>query len=450
MADKTDRDKVPCDCYRCNGALVHWQTQHQHSKETARDVPSFSSWQGQSAAKPPPRKRARITGQDGDDMESMAPMDISDHDDTSHSRSVPRMRTPTPPHSPDIIPMQNNQDNFFHNENRDDPESEDDETEAMLAREAAEAEAVLARQMADNVRAAQEAHAALEAERRLEAEHARAAAERAGDDEQEEHANETLSNIETVQFTQHLTIDPLRNPPQTLPDLSNEDVRYSIDLFLAMTHASDDTFTKVRDAALRRHPDDAIMSHYEIKKLVEGLTGVVSVDDDMCINSCLSYVGPFEKDEKCRKCGEDRYDQGFLTTQGKKVAREKHSTILLGPILQAIRRSNTGADALRYLERKMKSVSDLMASLAPELNGADMVYDDVLAGSEFWDLVEKCDLRAAPITGDDTLVGMSIDGLQLYQNKKSDMWLGIWVVYSFDPIIRYKQIEHATSFGQRR
>ena len=172
------------------------------------------------------------------------------------------------------------------------------------------------------------------------------------------------------------------------------------------------------------------MSYYEVKKLVEEMTGVVGVSDDMCINSCLAFVGPYQNDETCRECGEQCYDQGAK----KRVPRQQFGSTLLGFIIQAIRRTPIGSLAMHYLKRKMEDIKELVQSLDPQLGGKDMVYDDLLSGSQFWDLVDQYS-----ITGDDSVIGLSIDGLQLYQNKKSDTWLFIWVIYSIHPETRYKQ-----------
>ncbi|KAG6905556.1 hypothetical protein DXG01_002009 [Tephrocybe rancida] len=37
------------------------------------------------------------------------------------------------------------------------------------------------------------------------------------------------------------------------------------------------------------------------------------------------------------------------------------------------------------------------------------------------------------------MVSFSVDGVQLYQNKKSDTWIGIWQINNFSPELRFKQ-----------
>ena len=154
------------------------------------------------------------------------------------------------------------------------------------------------------------------------------------------------------------TIYRLRNPSENPVDISDPDIRLSIDLFLAVTNASEGTYNTCRDAILRRLPESGILTYYSVKKLVAEISGVVAVYDDMCINSCHAFTGPFAHLETCTICGEARYDGGQLALTGKRVARQHFCTILLGPQLQALRRSHIGALNMRYLDRKMDEVAD--------------------------------------------------------------------------------------------
>lgn len=40
---------------------------------------------------------------------------------------------------------------------------------------------------------------------------------------------------------------------------------------------------------------------------LDRLTGILEVQDDMCVNSCIAYTGPFEDLRECPHCGESRY-----------------------------------------------------------------------------------------------------------------------------------------------
>ncbi|KAJ7939998.1 hypothetical protein B0H13DRAFT_2300055 [Mycena leptocephala] len=45
------------------------------------------------------------------------------------------------------------------------------------------------------------------------------------------------------------------------------------------------------------------------------------------------------------------------------------------------------------------------------------------------------------ITDDDVVVTGSTDGAQLYRNKASDCWIGIWIIGDFDPVKRYRKVK---------
>lgn len=50
-------------------------------------------------------------------------------------------------------------------------------------------------------------------------------------------------------------VDRLRNPPEQPADISDPDLRLSLDLFLAVTNASEETYKLCREAILRRYPE---------------------------------------------------------------------------------------------------------------------------------------------------------------------------------------------------
>jgi hypothetical protein len=228
-------------------------------------------------------------------------------------------------------------------------------------------------------------------------------------------------------------IHTLRNPCNEATSISDPDVCLSLDLFLSITNASKQTYHACRDAILHCYPDSGILSYYSVKKLVAEITGVVAVYDDICINSCHAFTGPLSELQSCRICGEARYDvmQSMLT--GKEVPQQQFCTILLGPQLQALRQSYLGAADMRYLNQKLTQVAEMLHNLEAE-GGADVIYDDILSGSKLQDLVERLE-----ITGNDTIISLSLDGAQLYQNKKSDTWISIWVLGNFSPNQHYQK-----------
>lgn len=228
----------------------------------------------------------------------------------------------------------------------------------------------------------------------------------------------------------------LRNPDQGPVDISDPDTRLSLDLFMACDNASRKTFTDVRESVLRRFPDlaDNLLTYDRVKRLVAKISGVVSVPDDMCINSCHAFTGPFAKRDTCYYCSEPRYNPIVFEKTGKQVPRKEACTIPLGLQVQALRRSEKGSLASLYREVKMREVLEIRKAIE-DGEDIEIIYDDIFCGEDILDLAE-----ALQLTGDDTTVIFSFDGAQLYQNKKSDTWIGVWIVAEYDPTTRYKKI----------
>ncbi|KAF9495139.1 hypothetical protein BDN71DRAFT_1448025 [Pleurotus eryngii] len=174
------------------------------------------------------------------------------------------------------------------------------------------------------------------------------------DEPEDEHKEEPEAMIEHLCLTQQYislikattlenggldpsTIEQLRNTPEGPVDISEPDTWLSIDLFLATTNASEATYNAVRTAISACFPDTNVLSHHLVKKLVSQLSGVVSIVDDMCVNSCHAFTGPFADLDHCSVCGEARYKPIELEMHNKKIPRQQFHTIPLGPQLQALR-----------------------------------------------------------------------------------------------------------------
>lgn len=195
-------------------------------------------------------------------------------------------------------------------------------------------------------------------------------------------------------------IHRLRNPIEHEVDISNPDLCLSLNLFLACSHASEATYNSACTAIRRQFPDTDMLSHYLAKKAVETISSVVSVVDDMCINSCQAFTGPLAKNTTCLICGETHYQD----TPGKQPkAHQQVCTIPLGPQIQALRRSKTGALSILSRDRKIHEILE-------HLNASqDPLYNDIFSGSDFLNFAECVQFRP-----NDTTITISLDGAQLY------------------------------------
>ncbi len=65
----------------------------------------------------------------------------------------------------------------------------------------------------------------------------------------------------------------IHNPATEVPDLTPVE-HLSIDTFLTITNASQWTYDDMCKAYLRHHPQDDMLSYYQVKKLIEDLSGI--------------------------------------------------------------------------------------------------------------------------------------------------------------------------------
>jgi hypothetical protein len=217
------------------------------------------------------------------------------------------------------------------------------------------------------------------------------------------------------------TLERLQNPPTTVPDIDAiPGLHLGIDIFLALTNAAQETYTSIRKAILKSHPNDDIPTYDQIKQHIAEITGVFAIVNDMCINSCLAFTCSYQGMDTCPECGEGRYDP--VT----KKARQIFQTIPLGPLLQVLKLTEQSATNLNYRHI-------LQIEINRHLNeGGLPFYEDFMHGE-----ASNNAINAGHIMEDDFMLMMSFDGAQLYASKASDCWIYIWVIFDHAPDGRY-------------
>ena len=161
-----------------------------------------------------------------------------------------------------------------------------------------------------------------------------------------------------------------------------------------------------------------------MKHRIVEITGVESIEHNMCIKSCLAYTGPFTELDKCLECDEPWRDP--IT----KKTRQTFHTMLLGPQLQALWRHKESAEEMLY----QRKVTAMIMELLEANSGILLTYDDYFYGSDYIDAVRDSRIQDA-----DMVLMLSLDGAQLYQYKQLDCWIYIWVIMDLAPSIRYKK-----------
>ena len=201
---------------------------------------------------------------------------------------------------------------------------------------------------------------------------------------------------------------------------------------MALEHSSQDTYVQIREAVIDCYPDSDVPPFHRVKTILADLSGVESLVDHMCINSCTAFVGPYADYDMCPECGQHRFDQiKFTKSNGRiKNPRAVFHTIPIGPQLQALWRNPESAEKMHYRERRTQEIFDELE----RNDGLVDAYDDILTGSAYLNAV-----RDGRIKTEDMLLIISIDGAQLYESKSSDCWIYIWIVIEHSPDQRYKK-----------
>ena len=173
------------------------------------------------------------------------------------------------------------------------------------------------------------------------------------------------------------SMEHLRNPPHKTLVIKDPNLHLSLDIFLAISHASNETYKLVYDAILQCYPDSGILSLDQIKCHVTNISGVVPTIHDMCPNTCIAYTGPFSNLSACLECNEPYYDQlKLLHSRGKmKVTHQTFYMLPIGPQLQAAWRSPEGSNQMQYRQQATTEIIEKVHQNGNKINMA--LYDDI-------------------------------------------------------------------------
>jgi hypothetical protein len=192
----------------------------------------------------------------------------------------------------------------------------------------------------------------------------------------------------------------LRDTIEQKDDIYDPYIRLSLDIFIAFSHASEATYNSFYDGIRRRL--------------------------SLWLITCASTHARLSQD-RLKTIHHVQNVVKRVTIEGKRAKpRQKVCTIPLGPQIQALRRSRNGALVMLYRDRKTREILERF--------DRDPVYDDIFSGGEFLDFAERVQLGPY-----ETTVTFSLDGAQLYQKKKSDTWIAVWIINNYDPTTRYNK-----------
>jgi len=231
-------------------------------------------------------------------------------------------------------------------------------------------------------------------------------------------------------------LQQLWNPPHAIDPIENPGTRFSIAAYLALKNTSQDAYNHVCRAARNAFNGslgaDNILSFYNVEKFIASYTGIVSIEHDMCCNTCIAYTGPFTHLDTCPTCGTSRWKEERLQgTHGQsKIAAQTFTTIPIGPQLQALYRNKDSAIDMDYLRQRTEEVLQQIQE-----TGGIPVVNDIAMGWDYLGAVLDGDIKSH-----DIVVMVSLDGAQLYDSKESDCWIYIWIIVNLPPDKRYRKL----------
>jgi len=244
-----------------------------------------------------------------------------------------------------------------------------------------------------------------------------------------------IKMLEDAELESQFSPDELEafcNPREILSSPSDDpDLLLSIANYVVGLNTSQHIYAESCLNFQRRSPEVKMLSYDQVQRRVSNLSGVVTWQHNMCVDSCAGFTGPYADLEHCPhpQCGKPRYNQHELEKSGgkNKVPQKLFTTFPVGPQLQSRWKSPTMAEKMHYRCNKTKDL------FREHDEGSIDGYDDILGGSAYLKAMGKGDIKEH-----DTVQMLSMDGAQLLHNKKSDCWIYIWILLDLAPDQHYK------------
>ncbi|KAG1746872.1 hypothetical protein EDB19DRAFT_1607628, partial [Suillus lakei] len=140
-------------------------------------------------------------------------------------------------------------------------------------------------------------------------------------------------------------LEKLRNPPQQPPHIESPIICHGVEMYFHLKHVVQAAYKGIADSAARRFPGaEDIPTSHSVEHLIAKLSGVDSVKNHMCLNTCIAFTGPFTDLKQCPFCDSHQYDQLKLEATGKQVLTHEFHIIPLGLQLQALWRDPKSAE----------------------------------------------------------------------------------------------------------
>ncbi|KAH8929623.1 hypothetical protein BT69DRAFT_1364290, partial [Atractiella rhizophila] len=195
----------------------------------------------------------------------------------------------------------------------------------------------------------------------------------------------------------------------------------SLELFMICHgRAAGDLYEDLR-AWVEEQFKTSTLSLDRIKRCIKEKSHIMPEAFDMCPNSCIAYTGEWSELTECPKCHLSHYRE----------PTQQYFVVPFEAPLQARWATEEGASASKHRARRTKD----RLEKCPQDGMLPDILDDIYCGSDYLKLA-----REKKILPSDTVLALSLDGAQVFNNKKpSDAIFVIMIDYNLPPEIRYKQ-----------
>ncbi|KIK13056.1 hypothetical protein PISMIDRAFT_119622 [Pisolithus microcarpus 441] len=228
-------------------------------------------------------------------------------------------------------------------------------------------------------------------------------------------------------------IEKIQNPPSHADPINDPGTHFSTSTYLALENASQLAYNRVCQAAQCHTPKfDCILTFHNIEKSIPSYTRVISIEHDMCHNTCMAFTGPFSQLEACPTCNMSCWKQERLqgTHRRSRVAAQTFTTIPISPQLQALYWHKDSTTDMDYL---CTCTMEVLQHL--QETGDIPIIDDVMM---VWDYLGT--MLDGDIKQQDIVLMVSIDGTQLYDSKESNCWMYVWIIINLLPDKHYHKL----------
>jgi hypothetical protein len=124
-----------------------------------------------------------------------------------------------------------------------------------------------------------------------------------------------------------------REHESTPPD--DPKLKLSLLNYISLMGSSQDAYEATRQNLHQCYPDIELFSYYQVEQRARSLSGLLTWEHHMCVNSCVAFTGPYANLDRCPdpECGEPRYKEKDLRESGglRKVPRQVFTTFPAGP-----------------------------------------------------------------------------------------------------------------------